>query len=294
MILLGSNGYIGQAFKRFFLENNIDFHCVLRSDFDGSNPESLVKIIKDTNSKFLINCAGYTGKPNVDACEENKFECWTSNLTLPMNISIACSSAKIPWGHVSTGCIYTGKKENGNGFTEEDKPNFSFSYDNCSYYSGVKELTERILSKINGIYFWRLRVPFEGRVNDRNYISKILNYNKLLNVENSFSQLNEFVKSCFSCWRLKIPFGIYNMTNPGFMSTKEVVDMAKKIGKIDKEFDFFESESDFMSKAAKAPRSSCVLDSSKILNCGIELKEVHESMECSMKEYFKNLNFKSL
>ena len=34
----------------------------------------------------------------------------------------ACEAANVPWGHVSSGCIYTGSRPDGSGFTEEDAP----------------------------------------------------------------------------------------------------------------------------------------------------------------------------
>ena len=76
------------------------------------------------HADFVINCAGYTGKPNVDACETNKGECRKGNIELPKVISNACALVGIPWGHVSSGCIYTGNRLDGSGFTEEDPPNF--------------------------------------------------------------------------------------------------------------------------------------------------------------------------
>ena len=65
-------------------------------------------------------------KPNVDACEVHKAECLAGNAVLPGTIAQACEAANVPWGHVSSGCIYTGSRPDGSGFTEEDAPNFSF------------------------------------------------------------------------------------------------------------------------------------------------------------------------
>ena len=98
----------------------------------------------------------------------------------------------IPWGHVSSGCIYTGSKADDSGFTELDPLNFSFRTNNCSIYSGTKALGEECLSHSNSTYIWRLRIPFSNEDSPRNYISKLLRYDTLLDARNSISNLTEF------------------------------------------------------------------------------------------------------
>ena len=125
-----------------------------------------------------------------------------------------------PWGQVSSGCIYTGAREDGSEFTEEDTPNFTFRQNNCSFYSGTKALGEEILSETKKCYIWRLRIPFNHDDNPRNYLSKLMRYDNLLEATNSISQLDEFVAATFACWEKQIPFGTYNVTNPGYVTTE--------------------------------------------------------------------------
>ena len=116
--------------------------------------------------------AGYTGKPNVDACELDKAGTLAGNTLLPQTIAHACAAAGIPWGHISSGCIYSGAKIAADGamrvekdmtkpelhalaeekspailgFTETDTPNFSFRDLPCSFYSGTKALGEEAIA----------------------------------------------------------------------------------------------------------------------------------------------------
>jgi hypothetical protein len=90
--------------------------------------------------------------PNVDACELHKSECVMGNAVLPGTIALACADAGVPWGHVSSGCIYTGKNADGAGFTETDTPNFTFRTNNCSFYSGTKALGEEVLAGVPNVY----------------------------------------------------------------------------------------------------------------------------------------------
>jgi dTDP-4-dehydrorhamnose reductase len=278
--LLGGNGYVGQAYQALFARQGIAYRAPSRAEIPLNDPAALTAALKTDQAAFLINAAGYTGKPNVDACELHKTECLFGNAVLPGIIAQACAEAGVPWGHISSGCIYTGARPDGSGFTEYDAPNFDFRHNNCSWYSGCKALGEEVLASQQNLYIWRLRIPFDNRDSDRNYLTKLRKYKRLLDVRNSISQLDEFVAATFACWGKRVPFGIYNVTNPGSVTTREVVDLMCKSGVLDHEPEYFADEADFMSSGvARAPRSSCVLDSSKLVNAGIHMTEVHEAIE---------------
>ena len=55
----------------------------------------------------------------------------------------------------------------------------------------------------------------------------------------------------------------------------------------EKEFQFFEDEQHFMNKAAKTPRSNCVLDTTKAEKAGIGMRPVEEAMRESMQKMAK-------
>ncbi len=287
ILLLGGSGYVGQAYQRLFQQLGIDFLNVKRSDANYTDLDTLRELLAQQKPTFLINAAGYTGKPNVDACEKYKTECLFGNAILPGIIQNACEEKNIPWGHVSSGCIFTGTRPDGQGFKEEDTPNFSFRTNNCSFYSGTKALGEEILTDATQLFIWRLRIPFNEVDSPRNYLSKLMRYDRLLEDSNSLSQLDEFVRATWECWKEKVPFGTYNVTNPGHITTREVVDLILKSGLTNKKFSFFESEEEFMRVAAKTPRSNCILDSSKLADAGIKMREVHEAIETSLREWKK-------
>lgn len=285
--LLGGSGYVGTAYQTLLQRQGLAYRNLRRADFDYSNPASLADLLRREKPEFLINAAGYTGKPNVDACELHKTECLFGNAVLPGLIAQACAEAGVPWGHVSSGCIYTGSRADGKGFTEADTPNFSFRTNNCSFYSGTKALGEEVLADKPNLYVWRLRIPFNEVDNPRNYLTKMQRYATLLDAANSISQLEEFVAATFACWEKRVPFGIYNVTNPGVVTTREVVDLIKRTGVSTKDFKFFASEAEFMRLAAKTPRSNCVMDSTKLAATGIKMTEVHEAVERDLRRWVK-------
>lgn len=285
ILVLGGSGYVGGAFVRLLTEKGIEHRSVSRADVNYYDRDQLIGLIRESGVKFLINAAGYTGKPNVDACEIHKPDCLQGNAVLPGIIREACAGAGIPWGHVSSGCIYTGAREDGTGFTETDAPNFSFRQDNCSFYSGCKALGEETLEGAENTFVWRLRIPFNHEDSPRNYLSKLIRYDRLLVATNSISHLNEFVAACWECWEKQIPFGLYNVTNTGSVTSRDVVAAIKKHLLPEKEFEFFDSEDEFMSVAAKTPRSNCVMDNSKLRKAGVSISHVHDAIEQSLRHW---------
>jgi dTDP-4-dehydrorhamnose reductase len=282
ILLLGKNGYVGKKFIQS-CSRSLQLISISRLDIDYYDPKILSDYLISHKIKFLVNSAGCTGKPNVDACETAKYECLQGNAVLPGIIREVCEDLKIPWGHVSSGCIYSGRRPDGGGWREDDEPNFSFRSPPCSFYSGTKALGEEVLEGAENCYVWRLRIPFNHEPSPRNYLQKLLNYENLLEAENSVSHLEEFCQKCIECFTKDVEPGIYNMTNPGSITTSQVTQWMIEEGLTQKKFNFFKTEEEFMEKAAKTPRSNCVLDSTKAEKSGIGMRPVEEAMIDSIR-----------
>jgi dTDP-4-dehydrorhamnose reductase len=285
IVILGGRGYIGHSLQRALLRSDLPFQLVSRRTVDYTHPEWLRGFLRECHADFVINAAGYVGQPNIDTCEVNKSECLNANTGLPGTIRSVCEQLQIPWGHVSSGCIYTGSRTDGSAFTEMDAPNFSFRHNNCSFYSGCKAMAEEILADAEQCYIWRPRMPFNHIDSPRNYISKVLQYEMLLDATNSLTHLDEFADACVACWKNRVPFGIYNLTNPGRVTTRQVVSLIQKYRLTKKQFCYFDSEQHFMATAAKAPRSNCILDCTKAIAAGLKLTNVHEALERSIRNW---------
>ncbi|MSU61926.1 MAG: NAD-dependent epimerase/dehydratase family protein [Pedosphaera sp.] len=311
IILLGATGYIGQAFAQALRRQNREFVAVSRKDLDYTRFDRLLPFLRERKPEFLINAAGYTGKPNVDACEVARADTLQGNTLFPLTLAHACLAANIPWGHVSSGCIYAGAKldepagtrvekdltqpdakallsqhpEKLHGFTENDPPNFSFRDGPCSFYSGTKALAEESIAGLGQSYVWRLRIPFDEFDNPRNYLSKIQRYSKVYDNVNSLSHRTDFVTACIETWVRRVPFGTYNVTNPGFVTTRQVVGLIEKILKPNRTFEFWSSDAEFYKTGAVTPRSNCVLDITKLLATGIKPRPVEEALESSLHQW---------
>lgn len=288
--ILGATGYVGSALSKY-LETNEEPYTTYTARFPLNRNDFKRHLIKN-GVDAVINCAGFTGKPNVDECEKEglKIECLNANTILPRLIADVCNDLSIRMVHVSSGCIFTdGACDKGSKpfleFTEDDKPNFTFGDGNCSWYSGTKALGEQLLNEDACIA--RLRIPFNEEINSRNYITKLIQYPKLLNATNSFSQLDEFVAALLTLAN-GYSRGPINLTQPGYMTTMEVVEILRKYHLLDKAKDWFNSHEDFLSHVI-APRSNCVLDSSNAIRDGIKLTPIQDAMEEAISKYAYNL-----
>ena len=284
ILLLGASGYMGGAFKAALAKRNFQVLAPSRAEMNYSNFEVLHRYIRELGGiDFLINAAGFTGKPNVEQCEVRREETLQGNLLLPQMLSHLAAVENFRWLQISSGCIYEGDN-GGNGFTEEDEPNFSFKYNNCSFYSGVKAVAETYLREDSRCYVARLRIPFDENDGPRNYITKLLTYPKTYDNINSISHIGDFVQSSLELYERDCPTGIYNITNEGSISTREVVAMIQKILNPSREFEYFADDEEFY-RVAKTPRSNCVLNINKLASVGLAIRPVRNALQEAMEKW---------
>jgi UDP-glucose 4,6-dehydratase len=138
-------------------------------------------------------------------------------------------------------------------------------------------MAEDMLAPVKKKWVWRLRIPFESKDGPRNYLTKVIRYDTLLNMRNSLSHKGEFVSACVEMMMKWKPYGIYNMTNPGSVTTEEVVEMLMMKLDTTKVFKYFKNLEEF-NKTIRAPRSNCVLDSDKLAKTGIVMRPVKDAL----------------
>ena len=241
MITLIGHGYVGKHIKKELEDRDIHHEWVTHDQ-----PVS-------AGTTAIINAAGYTGSPNVDACEQYKQETIDGNVVFPLQLEAA--NPVTPIVHITSGCVYTGYKPG--GWTEEDDPNFDFN--NGSFYSGSKALFQTLMAPyLDKSYLLRIRMPFGDEHEPKNIFTKLSNYQKLIDHENSFSYVVDVAKVAVYFALNKPASGIYNVCNPGSATTKQV---AEKL-ELDKEW-FTRDE---FKAATVAPRSNCVMNVEKLFS----------------------------
>lgn len=258
-VLILGKGYIGSnLIKSEYNKDDIEYQLHSRESLDYSNLSVLNKYIINNDITHVVNCFGFTGRPNVDECEHRKEECWNLNVQLPLKISNLCSKLKVSYIHISSGCIYTGYDKE---YTEDDTPNFGM-FNDSSFYSKSKHAYE-LLSEYGCII--RVRMPFCDELNDRSYLTKIIKYDNLIDYKNSKTYVPDLCR--FVNYIIKssdyIPIngiGTINFVNPNANSTKSVVESLKSFDIINPNWKFV----DIDELKLAAPRSNCVLSINKL------------------------------
>jgi len=305
ILLLGASGYIRRAFASELRRRGHSFIPLTRRAFDYSRFDFLFDYLRTMKPVFLINAAGYSGTAGGSALRDEREKMMAANAILPQMIARVCSMTKTPWGHVSSGEIYSGAKvlENGTlrtetdlsrpdlrqlyekeparflGYTELDEPNFCFRTSPSNFYSGTRALAEEAIREIGQSYIWRPRLPFNERDEPCNWLCRLQRQATIYDHINSISHLEDFVKAALDLWEIRAPFGIYNATNPGAVTTRELVEGLQRVLKPPFHFHFGRPEEDPARAASATPQSNCILDVAKLLKTGVKSRPVSEAVK---------------
>jgi UDP-glucose 4,6-dehydratase len=305
IVLLGSSGYFGRCFAAELRRRGESFIPLTRTAFDYTRFDYLFDYVRSMRPTFLINAAGYLGRPEEDGLESSRERSMVANAMLPQMIARVCLVTKTPWGHLSTGSIYTGAKviEEGSrrierdlrqpglrekfereprsfeGFNELDEPNFSFRSPPCTFYSGTKALAEEAIRDIGQSYIWRPRLAFNERPDSANFLWRFQTEASPGDAIDSLSHVPDCVRACLDLWKVGAPYGIYNMTNPGAISARQLGEMSQRILRLPRPPGGRPPTEDPARAGGKAPESHCLLDVSKLLATGVKMRSLPEALE---------------
>jgi dTDP-4-dehydrorhamnose reductase len=296
ILLLGASGYIGRTFASELRRRGQCFIPLTRRAFDYTRFDYLFDYIRTMRPVFLVNASSYENALGATVAEGEREKMMAANAILPQMIARVCLMTKMPWGHVSSGSIYSGAKVAGNGkpairrrlsepetlelyeahperflgFTETDEPNCSFHNPNCNFYCGTKALAEEAIQDIGRSYVWRLRMPFNEREESCNWLWQMHRQTEVAEGIHSCSHLEDCVRACLDLWEMGAPFGTYNVTNPGALTMGRVAQEMRRI---------LRAPVQVKASSEEAAQPSCILDCSKLLRAGVKLRPVDEAVE---------------
>ena len=133
----------------------------------------------------------------------------------------------------------------------------------------------------------RVRMPISSDLtNPRNFITKITRYQKVVDIPNSMTVLDEMLPIAVEMAKRNLT-GIWNFTNPGVVSHNEVLGMFRDY--IDPTFKWANFTLEEQLKVIIAPRSNNELDATKLKKEFPELLSIKESL----KKYVFEVNKKT-
>jgi len=271
LVFGGKTGWIGQKIVELLTEQN---HEVFAAESRLENREELLREIEAIRPDCIINAAGVTGRPNVDWCEDHRVDTIRANILGALNLFDAAYLHNIHVTHFGTGCIYQYDEahpvRSGIGFKEEDEPNFS-----GSFYSKTKGMLLSLTQCYPNVLNLRLRMPITSDLHPRNFITKISGYQKVIDVPNSVSVLDDLLPVAIEMAERGLT-GDYNFTNPGVISHNEILRLyAEYIDPMFKWDNFSVEEQDAI---LKSKRSNNELDVSKLLQEFPDIPQIQDSI----------------
>ena len=272
ILLFGSTGFIGSHLKPALLEKGYE---VADPRIDVRELAQVHEIVEKENPDYIVNATGITGKPNVDWCEEHGEETYQVNVGGSLNIASVALEKGLKVAQMSSGCVYDGDN-NGQGFSEEDEPNFY-----GSLYSRSRAVCEKMLRDFPNVLQLRIRIPLMGTSNRKNLIDKLLMYPKMINVVNSCTVIEDFIPAMIQLMEMGTT-GVINMCNPGPMDHASIMQIYKEV--VDPNFVPNFMDEDEQVKLCER-RSNTVLTSDKREALGVHMPPLEESLRRVLTQY---------
>jgi len=268
-LILGK-GFIGERLQGEFKCNISD-----RKIYSFKEAEEEIKKYKP---KTIINCIGYTGEKNVDDCEGNKEKTLFSNTFIPIILADIALRKKIKLVHISSGCIYHFNHSKDKPIEEEKVPDyFDLFYSRSKIYA---EKAIGILSDKFDILIPRLRIPLDGRPHPKNLLSKLLKYEKIVDIPNSVTYIPDFIEALKHLIRINAR-GIYNVVNKGALRYPEILDVYKQHVPA---FNYRTAGYEELNLV----RTNLILSTKKLEQTGFKLRKIKETLGECVRSYLKN------
>jgi dTDP-4-dehydrorhamnose reductase len=271
-----------------FIAEHLPYHQIdARVDYSSKQIHNLLDLEKPD---VLINCIGYTGRPNIDQIEANREKAALTNTALPILLAEACAQKSIHMIQIGSGCLFFGKSphiihaitasaEVDTGWKETDFPNPQ------SYYSKTKAACDYVLGDMKNVATLRIRMPISTKDHHRNLINKLRGYKQIIDIPNSMTFLDDLAR-CID-WTIKTgQTGIFHVANPQPITAAQIMREYQK-HRPHHQFEIISEEQ--LDKLTIAKRSNCLLDTSKLRLAGFEMTPSEQALKQCMVEYVKNL-----
>ena len=137
----------------------------------------------------------------------------------------------------------------------------------CGMYVGSKLVAEDIVSDYEQHWICRIRLPFDEKDNNKNYLSKVDRYPQVYDHLNSLCHRADIVKAMLDMIETKADYGTYHVCNPGKISAREIVNKMAYAGIITEPKTFI-----------PGPCKGTTLSVQKLLATGVKIRNVEEAV----------------
>jgi dTDP-4-dehydrorhamnose reductase len=272
VLLLGASGYIGETFRKKLPEGSF-----IQMKYSDLSVQNLLNSWAFNHFDTIINCTGYIG--------ENKDKIIHGNLHAPIAITEFVNIVKeLTVLHISSCDMY--KNYSSKTFTENSKPNNCWSNpSSINFHAASKALAEEVISRYPNHYICRAGFLFDQFDHPKNYLSRLISFDRILNIDNSLSNRQEFVEACIHLIKTKASFGTYNIVNTGHVENDIICKLISKYLK--KDFKFYDCVTDYLfsKKQENFDHVPSKVSNDKILATGAKMSQTYKSIEQSLERW---------
>ena len=126
----------------------------------------------------------------------------------------------------------------------------------------------------------RIRMPITAEVNDRDFITKIVRYEKICSVPNSMTVLDELLPILVDMIQTNRT-GTIHLTNPGVISHEEILEMYREI--VDPQKTWKTMTYEEQSRLLKSKRSNNKLDTTLLQEWYPHVSDIHTAVRRALE-----------
>ncbi|MFA6161339.1 MAG: sugar nucleotide-binding protein [Patescibacteria group bacterium] len=274
-ILVFGNGWIGNKFIERYPEARL-------STVFAKSPEDLESVLEIEDPDAVLNCAGITGQPNVDWCENHQVETAAGNTMLPIMLAQACAERGIHLTHLGSGCVFYGDSPTPGGWREDDHPN------PVAYYSKTKAAADMVLGPMPNTAVVRLRLPIDSTPSPKNSLTKLASYPKVIDVSNSATVLDDLIEVLYQVME-KRATGIFHAVNPQPLAYRDLMEWYEEIVDPNHKNEWI-TEDQLVAQGLTAKiRSTNILANTRLAEFGINMRSTEEAVKATLREYAEKM-----
>jgi len=280
ILFFGSKGWIGKQFGHYLNNNGITYiGSSVRADDEKAVEEEIKLYLPTHIISFIGRTHGFEYN-TIDYLElpGKLTDNIRDNLYSPVILSILSERYNIHYTYLGTGCIFSNDDPTKTRIDDDELPNFF-----GSSYSIVKGFTDRLQHMYSkNTLNLRIRMPIVNFEHNRNFLSKILLYNKICSIPNSMTVLDDMFPVIMDMI-IKNTTGTFNLVNKGLITHNEILEMYREHK--DPSFTWENFSVEEQNAILLSKRSNTQLSTDKLYSLYPDIPDIKRSVENCIKQY---------
>jgi dTDP-4-dehydrorhamnose reductase len=218
----------------------------------------------------VINCAGKTGKQNIDWCERHPCRTWYSNALGAQSLGSVCQQRQKLLIHLSSGCMFQSNSPS-QVWDEKDR------IQAFNFYTRSKLFAEKALNGDHAAIV-RIRLPLDFIPHSRNLLSKLIRFKVVTLAMNSVTILEDLIAAVRLIIQRRAT-GFFHCVSPEPISLAKIKSLMRNYELFSENFYAVNSGELAKLNLVKTQRSDAVLGINRLLDLGFSPESTQLAIE---------------